>query len=777
MVTCFRLAWMIALGGLASAASAQSFSVGSVPGMAQPGTATAGLASGTIDTAGAAQLKSSLSLSDVAKGMTPQPPTRTGPALEADATQTAAVSALPPLAENDFQRFVREASGQSLPLFGVSLFAQAPSTYAPVQNIPVTPDYAVGPGDELLIRVWGALDVEVRAVVDRTGQITLPKVGTFSVAGIKATELDRYIHSKISRVFRNFEVNVTLGQLRSIPVYVVGHARRPGTYTLSSLSTLINALFASGGPSATGSMRLVQLKRRGSLVAELDLYDFIHKGDNSGDARLQAGDVIVIPPAGPRVAVLGTVNTPAIYELKGADASVAEVLALGGGLPVVATTRMASLERIQPDAATARSVTQISLDAVGQATRLRSGDMLSVYEISPRFENAVTLRGNVAAPLRYRFVAGMRIRDLIPERDALVVADYYRRNNRLTLSLGEADTGKITDRVRNKANEVNWDYAVIERLNPQDLTTQLIPFNLGRAVLEADPAHNLELKAGDVVTIFSKEEVTVPQSRQARVVTLAGEVNAAGVYQLQPGETLHQLLERAGGLTPQAYVFGTEFTREQTRRQQQERLDRVIQRLEAQLRSQTVAQVANSTGEDKAVQAQILQQQQQQQQQLDKLRSLKSNGRIALELSPKGQRIADLPNIPLAGDDRIFIPAKSSFVMAVGAVNNDNALIWKPGRTVEEVLKLAAPTEAADIDNAFLLRADGTVVARNQDSAWLFSLSSGFENIELMPGDTVVLPEKLDRKTAWTNFMTGLKDWTQILYQMGLGAAAWKTIK
>jgi protein involved in polysaccharide export with SLBB domain len=509
----------------------------------------------------------------------------------------------------------------------------------------------------------------------------------------------------------------------------------------------------------------------------LDLYDFIHQGDNRADMRLQPGDVIVIPPAGARVAVLGTVNTPAIYELKGAEAAVSEVLGWGGGLPVIATTRVASLERIQPDAVTARSVTQIGLDAVGQVTRLRNGDMLSVYEISPKFENAVTLRGHVAAPLRYRFVSGMRIRDLIPERDALVVSDYYRRNNRLTQITGSDKEG-VQQRVRNGANEVNWDYAVIERLNPLSLSTDMLPFNLGRAVIDADLQHNLELKAGDVVTIFSKNDVTIPQSKQTRLVNLEGEINAAGVYQLRPGETLRQVLARAGGLTPQAYVFGTEFTREETRRQQQERLDQATRRLEAMTASEATRQLSNVSGasSEQASQAQILQQ--QQQQQLARLKTLKSNGRIALELATTAQQLQDLPDLPLQDGDRIHIPARSTYVMAVGAVNNDNALIWKPGRTVEEVLALAGPTEAADMDSAFVLRADGTVLSRNQKSAWLFAFSSsGLDGVALMPGDAVVIPEKLDRKTGWTNFMVGLKDWTQILYQMGIGIAAWKTIQ
>ena len=271
----------------------------------------------------------------------------------------------------------------------------------------------------------------------------------------------------------------------------------------------------------------------------------------------------------------------------------------------------------------------------------------------------------------------------------------------------------------------------------------------------------------------------MPQARRTRLVTLAGEINGAGVYPLQPGETLRQVLQRAGGLTPQAYVFGAEFTREQTRRQQQELLDQAVRQLEMQIDSSISKEMANvpGAGDEQAAQAQVQFSLKRQQQQLARLKTLKANGRIALELPVKAAHLADLPDLPLEDGDRIHIPVRSAFVMTVGAVHNDNALVWRPGRTVEAVLKLAGTTEAADLDNAFLLRADGTVLGKDQSGAWLFASSSGFDNIELMPGDAVVVPEKLDRKTAWTQFMVGLKDWTQILYQMGLGIAAWKTIK
>ena len=203
--------------------------------------------------------------------------------------------------------------------------------------MPVPSAYVVGPGDDIDLKVWGSVDMAQRLTVDRNGQINIPKVGTVTVVGTRADQLEKTLKSHIGRVFNNFELNATLGRLRSIQVYVVGQAQRPGTYTLSSLSTLVNALFASGGPSANGSMRAIQLKRGGQLVATIDLYDFIAKGDKLNDPSLQPGDVIVIPPAGARVAITGAYDQAAIYEVKSGRNSVGDLLALGGGVPTLAS--------------------------------------------------------------------------------------------------------------------------------------------------------------------------------------------------------------------------------------------------------------------------------------------------------------------------------------------------------------------------------------------------------------------------------------------------------
>lgn len=674
--------------------------------------------------------------------------------------------------QSNFQRFVQQATGRALPVYGQNLFS-TPSGYVPIVQAPVPNDYLLGPGDEVRLQVWGAIDAELNLVINRHGQINLPKVGVINLTGVRAGDLESVLRSKIGRVFTNFNLNATLGRLRSIQVYVVGQARQPGTYTVSSLSTLINALFEVGGPGSNGSMRNIQLKRDGRIVGKMDLYDFIARGDRGGDVPLQPGDVIVIPPVGPRVAVLGAFEQPAIYELKGAN-SVGEVLALGGGLSVLATPGKVLLERIDPAATTARHVEDFALDAAGLKRPLRDGDILTLFEISPQFANAVTLRGNVAAPLRYPYAAGMRVRDLIPDREALITPDYYQRKN-LLVQFDKADAADVERGVRNLLDEVNWDYAVIERLDRATLTTRLIPFNLARAVIDGDAQHNLALQPGDIVTILSKKDLRVPQDRQTRLVRVEGEVAAPGIYQVEAGETLPQLLARLGGVSPNAYLYGAEFTRESVRKQQQKNLDTVIRKLESQLQAESGRQLANSKVENDAQTQLLVRQQQLQQQQLARMKTLKSNGRISLELPPANVTVAALPALPLEDGDAVHIPSRPGFVSAVGEVFNENAIIYRPGRTVGDVLKTAGVSEDAEPDNAFVLRADGSVKAA-RDHNGLFRMSS-FDSLELMPGDTVVVPAKLDRQTGWTKFVTGLKDWTQILYQMGLGAAAWNTLK
>ena len=331
--------------------------------------------------------------------------------------------------KSDFERFAEDSTGRRLPVYGRRLFDQVPTTFAPVERVPVPADYVIGPGDELLIRAWGKIDLDSRVTVDRNGQVYLPRVGTLNVAGLRYEQLEGYLHAAISALFKDFELNVALGQLRSIQIFVLGSARQPGAYTVSSLSTLVNALFTSGGPSATGSMRHIQLRRGDRLLAEFDMYDLVQKGDKSHDVPLLPGDVIYIPHIGAQVAISGNVNEPGIYELKG-ETTVAAALEGAGGLTNLAGAERVLLERI--DNHSGRRVEEFPLDASGLARLLQDGDLLRIFPLSPKFENAVTLRGNVAQPGRYVWKEGMRVSDLIPSRDFLITRDFWNRQNQPT---------------------------------------------------------------------------------------------------------------------------------------------------------------------------------------------------------------------------------------------------------------------------------------------------------------------------------------------------------
>ena len=677
--------------------------------------------------------------------------------------------------QSRFQRFVASATGREVEVFGSAYFSGTASGFSPIEQVPVATDYVIGPGDELYLRAWGTVDMDYRAMVDRNGQISIPRVGTVGVAGIPAGAVEEHLRTQVARVFKGFSLNVTLGQLRSIQVFVVGQSRRPGTYTVSSQSTLINAVFSSGGPGPNGSMRRVQLRRGNALVTELDLYSFVLHGNKSKDARLLPGDVIVYMPVGPQVAVVGATDSPAIYELAAAGESLREVLDHGGGNGATTNATNAQLERIDTAQPKAPRFVQSASLAMADRIKLQDGDVVTLFAVSQNFANAVTLRGNVAAPLRYPFTAGMRLSDLIPEREALITVDYYLRKNRLVQFMEPRAVGvdHVATDVRNIVDEPNWEYATIERLNVDQVTLQLIPFNLAKAVVERDPTQNLVLQAGDVITIFARSDIRGPVSRSTRLVRLEGEVGAPGVYALRPSDTLRTVLQTAGGLTREAYVYGTEFSRAATRKAQALALDDAVRRMEVQLAGQAAQATANLTTSDSNVAAlQAAAQRELLRAQLTRLKTTRPNGRIALELSTAASSLADLPDVAMEDGDAITVPNRPAFVNVVGAVANENAILWRQGRTVSSYLKLAGVLPHADDDNIFVINADGTVL--HASSAGRFG---NIGNMELMPGATVVLPEHINRETFWTQFVRGLKDWTQILYQFGISAAAFKTLR
>src|ERR1700733_2431375 len=783
-----------------------------------------------------------------------------------------------PSPPTEFQLLVRASVGRMLPVYGDSLFRQVPTTFAPLRNVNVTPDYVLGPGDQLLIRIWGQLNCNAQVTVDRSGSVYLPQVGEIHVAGLPYDQVRSHIHDAVGRIFKSFDLEVEMGQLRSIQVFVVGQARRPGTYTLSSLSTLVTALFATGGPSVQGSLRDIQLRRNGQTVTHFDLYDLLLLGDMSKDAPLLSGDVVFIPPVGPQVGIAGSVRVPAIYELKGAT-SVDQGLQFAGGLPSTASLFRASLERM--DENNTRAVLNVPLQGSGLATPLRQGDVLRVLPFSPQFQNTVTLRGNVAEPGRFAWRPGMKLSEIIPDNRSLVTRDYWERRNQLGVpgpefkaeysnnpdqyprdangnrrppvyngtgpypynnkqqqpNNGQQNStqnqaqnsnqnygslnGQNIDQnllpqldsqqpeVNNQPNgqnnsqnttqgndmgggslanqqqqlswnggnlprprinvalpvpEIDWSYAVIERLNQQTLTTSLVPFNPGKLVQDHDPSQDLTLEPGDVVTIFSQVDISVPQDQRTKFVRLEGQFAAAGIYSVKPGETLRQLVERAGGLTTNAYLFGSEFTRESTRIFQQQRLNDYLSNLELEIDRSTInAASASVTPQDTAATAAEVS---ASRSLVSKFRTLRATGRIVLTLDPNATGLDRLPDLPLEDGDRFTVPSRPSTVNAVGAVYDQNSFLFNQREQVAAYVRLAGgPTRDADDKHAFIIRADGSVVSR-QSRAGIFG--NTFVSTRMNPGDTVVIPEKVPRPSALRNFV----NYSQIFSQLALGAAA-----
>lgn len=713
------------------------------------------------------------------------------------------------IAPTEFQKFAASSVGRILPIYGLSLFENGPTTFAPLERVPVTSDYSIGPGDEILIRTWGQIDLHARIVVDRQGEIFLPKVGTLAVAGLQYQQLQDYFRSAIGRVFRNFDLTVSLGQLRSIQVFVVGQARRPGSYTVSSLCTLVNALFASGGPSGSGSMRHIQLKRDNYVVSDFDFYDLLLQGDTSKDMRLLPGDVIYIPPIGPSIAIAGSVNVPAIFELRN-EMTLTGAIELAGGLATTADGQKAMVERI--DNRNIRRVEEFPLNAAGRAQQLKDGDIVRIFSVSPHFENAVTLRGNVAHPGRREWHPGMRLRDILPNQEALITRDHWRFTNSAASAgeranekwLGDAREGststagkaknegeqmegemgegvfertpastrtftalRLSDPVAQDAPAINWDYSVIQRLNPRDLTTRLVPFNLGKLVLQGDEENNLPLEPGDVITIFSQIDLGVPVEKRSKFVRLEGEFPSAGIYRAEPGETIRHLVARAGGLTENAYLYGAEFTRESVRIEQQKGLQLLIEKLDEDISRAAMAPTGVNPDNVADQHAKL----EAQRQLVEKLRAVKVSGRVVLDLTPNSATVADLPEIALEDGDRFVVPFRPSTVELLGAVYNKNSFLYRHEARVEDYLRRAGgPTRDADTSRMFVIRADGSVLSKQTvRGLW----NGGFDSLRLMPGDTIIVPERLSHGS----FLRGLRDWSQVFSQFALGAAAVRVIQ
>ncbi|MEE9157620.1 MAG: SLBB domain-containing protein, partial [Gammaproteobacteria bacterium] len=431
---------------------------------------------------------------------------------------------------------------KELKAFGYQLFTRAPESFAPATDIPIPADYVVGPGDTVLLQLFGKQNVEYELVITRDGLLLFPDIGPIPVAGLKFSQLRRRIHSRVQKQFIGVKASVTLGRLRSIRVFVLGDVKRPGSYTVSGLSTLTNALFASGGIKKVGSLRDIQLKRRGKTISRMDLYDLLLRGDTRADVRLLPGDVIFVPPIRRTAAIAGWVRRPAIYELKN-EITVGDLITMAGGLLPDAFAQAAQIKRILANG----ERTLLDVDLTQREFRkmtLHDGDVVRIASALDRVEHMVTLSGHVQRPGDYQWKPGMRLTDLVSSTSALMP-------------------------------EVDARYLLVKRENPINRHIELLSTNLEVALENPEGRANIRLQPRDEVRVFDihsdrsavieplLDRITAQSSPNSPVpeVSVIGTVHHPGRYPLSSNMKVSDLLRAAGGLTDRAYTLEAELTR------------------------------------------------------------------------------------------------------------------------------------------------------------------------------------------------------------------------
>ena len=421
--------------------------------------------------------------------------------------------------------------------FGYDLFTRVPSTFAPVGDIPVPADYVVGPGDRLEVQLVGNTKARYSLTVNRDGNISFPELGPIAVSGMRFEAARARIQERVSEQMIGTQASVSMSDLRTIRVFVVGEVEQPGSYTVGGLAAISNALLASGGVKPIGSLRDIQLKRNGRLLTRLDLYDLLLNGDASNDARLQTGDVIFIPPVGVTVGISGEVRRPAIYELKG-ESTAGELVRLAGGLTPDADPALTRLERV--DGRRERVMVDVDLASEqGRAMRLYSGDVLRVERVKSTYANSIEVTGHVLRPSVVQYRAGLRLTDVIRS-----VAELKPNADQRYVLIRREQIG--TRRIQ----VVSADLAAAWQAPDSDADPLLAP---------RDRISVFDLEAGRQAMldpILDELRLQAVSGEPSQIVRVSGRVNAPGDYPLEPGMTVTDLIRAGGGLAQDAYGGG-----------------------------------------------------------------------------------------------------------------------------------------------------------------------------------------------------------------------------
>lgn len=689
--------------------------------------------------------------------------------------------------------------------FGLSVFRNGSGNVDMLpSDVPATLDYVVGTGDELNITLTGDINQELAEQIDREGRIALPEVGRITVTGRSLRQLQQYIGDALRQQVRKVHVDVSIGRVRTVRVYVVGDVQRPGPYDVSSLSTPINAIYQAQGPTVRGSLRLVQHYRGNQLVETIDLYDLILHGVRSQIEPLAPGDTILVPPVGRQVTVDGMVRRPAIYELNG-EKNLAEVMDLAGGVMVNGSLRELTVERVVPhqEHQTLRLELPATNDdhVIEEALRkveVQDGDRIVVSPILPYDRQTVYLEGHVFRPGRYGFFNGMKVSDVIRSYNDVMPEPAKRaeivrlqppmfRPRVLLFNLEDLlahtgddpllqpfDTVRVYGRYDVDAPTVNivgevlrpGVYPLSEGMTVSDLVRMAGGFKRsafeGQADLtthtmadgkKADPKL-LSIDLGEAMHGQSSADVQLKDGDTLTVhkipgwddlgatVTISGRVNYGGTYGVVAGEHLSDLIERAGGFRSDAFPEGAVLERREVQKLAEAARRNLIMRVE-----QSNIQVSPSdTAADQ--QQLMLAFQKQKQETLDTLNNMPVIGRQVVSITRDVKKWAGTSeDIELRDGDAIYIPRRPNYVLVQGQVYNATALTYRPGETVKwYLLQAGGATQTANKKRIFVIRANGGVVASSEPHFW----HEGVLEERLGPGDTIIVPEKaVSTRSGW----------------------------
>jgi len=710
--------------------------------------------------------------------------------------------------------------------FGYNYFRPTEVGFAPLTDVPVSADYVIGPGDRIVVNLWGSIEGTYDLEVNRSGDIVIPTVGNVRVWGVPYGQLPELIMNRLSQDYKDFSLNITMGKLRIMKVYVVGEVQAPGDYNLTSLATVINALSAAGGPRKTGSLRNISIRRGGKVIETVDLYDFFLRGDKSRDIRLQPGDTIFVPVIGRVAGIAGNVKRPAIYELRD-EKNLKELMALAEGVLPTGFLQRVQLSRI--DAHQQKVVADFNLDPKGDDASLakimegipiKDMDIVRIFNIDTKLRNHVRLEGHVLRPGDVAFKQGMRISDLVKKEELL--SEYYEGSAQITrlyppddrpgiffvdlakaldgdpsnnVELQEFDSVRVFSRWQMKEMPkvvVNGDvqkpgeYQLFAGMTVRDLV--LVAGNLKESAFTANAEISRLDKTGETVasrTIAINLEKalqgdpaenialvpfdhltirTIPNwtEENDRFVTLKGEFVFPGNYPIYKGERLSAVIERAGGFTAKAYLKGARYTRESLREIQQVRMDEEIARAEREILKQQ-AELASTASSKEDVEANRAALEGLKRQ-LDLLKTRRAEGRLITRIMPLERLRGSRFDLEMKGGDTLTVPADPAAVNVIGQVYNPSSIIFTLDEDVDYYLEqVGGPTQEANEGGMYLVKADGTVVSKKQ-SGGIFT--TGFLSREVESGDTIVVPQQYE-KTAW---MRNIKDIATILGQIALTA-------